>query len=80
MTFSENYYSEMLLKNFFVIELFYYVLCRSRVTLKYFPLLSMQISLLILFLNGKFYCYNVTWLINLHLLIHILLMFVFAAV
>lgn len=80
MTFSENYYSEMLLKNFFIIELFYYMFCRSRVSLKYFPLLSLQLSLLVIFLNGKFYCYNISWLANLHLLAHLLLMAVFAAV
>lgn len=70
----------MLLKNFFIIELFYYVVCRSRLALKYFPLLSIQISLLTLFLNGKLYCYNISYLINLHLLVHILLMTVFAAI
>jgi hypothetical protein len=78
MPFSENYYSDMLLKNFFVIELFYFVCCRSRLSLKFFPLLSLQISLLILFLNNKLYCYNISWLANLHMWVHLLLMCLFA--
>lgn len=79
MTFSENYYSEMLLKNFFLIEMFYFVCCRSRLSLRYFPLYSLNISVLILFLNSKFYCQNICWLANLHLWLHLILMCIFAA-
>ena len=79
MTLSANYYSEMMIKNFFIIELYYYICCRSRLALKYFPLFSLKVSFLILFFTQKFYFYNITWLINLHIIAHLILMCIFSA-
>jgi hypothetical protein len=80
ISFSEMYYAEMLLKNYFIIEMFYFIFCRSRTTLKYFPLYSLALTMLILFANERFYCYHISWLMNMHLMAHMLLMSVFIGV
>ena len=80
LSFSEIYYAEMLLKNYFIIEMFYFVCCRTRTTLKHFPLFSLAISVLILFANERMYCYHISWLMNIHLISHLLLMTVFIGI
>jgi len=35
---------------------------------------------LILFVNDKLYCYHISWLLNLHLIAHLFLMVIFAAI
>jgi hypothetical protein len=77
MPLSETYYSEMLLKNYFLIELFYYIFCRSRLSLRVFPVLSLGFSLWVVMACVRNQIYGLTWLINLHLWGHLLLMSVF---
>lgn len=78
MSFNYVYYSEMILKNFFFIELFHYICCRSRLSIKYFPIFSLYISLFVLSMSWKYYYYNIVWLINLHIWSHLLLISVFS--
>lgn len=78
MAFSETFYSMMMLKNFFLIELFYYICCRTRLSLKYFPIISLLISILITFLSLKYYFHDIAWFVNLHMLAHLFVMCLFS--
>jgi hypothetical protein len=79
LPFSQTYYAEMFLRNMLIVELFYYVCCRSRVTLRYFTYFSFMISMIALYFGYKYYYYNITWFMNLHMWIHLALMCIFSA-
>ena len=76
--FQMSFYSDMIIKNFFFIELFFYVCCRSRLSIKYFPRFSILTSITVVYYCWKYYYYDVVFFINLHLIIHLLLISIFA--
>lgn len=67
----------MFIKNFFIIELFYFVCCRTRLSLRFYPIISLIITLFVLIINEKLYMYNISWFLNLHLWLHLLTIWIF---
>lgn len=80
LVFSDIYYSQMFIKNMFLVELFYFVSCRSRTSIRFYPIFSLLITILIVFTNSKCFFCNTSWLINLHMWVHLLLFFGFAVI
>lgn len=70
-------YSEFFLQVLFAIEVFHYLMSRSRTMTKFFPLLSFMTSFTVIFLSIFTSTPCLLMLLNIHLTLHILLFLVF---
>ena len=76
LSFPNEEYTDFYFKTFFFVELYHFIFCRSRTTLRYFPPLSIMINCTIITLTTISGYINVMMLLNLNLTLQMAL-FVF---
>lgn len=74
------YYWDLVIRNFFIIEFMFYILCRTRCSLKYCPLYSTKITLLCVSYSIVNPVKLSSFIIHFHLFAHLLLFTVFALI
>jgi len=70
-------YTEFYIKTFFIVELFHYVMCRSRTILRYFPIFSFLVNYLIITICSLRLYGNILILININLTFQLLFFTIF---
>ena len=70
-------YTDFFFKTVFIVEVFLFVFCRSRVTLRFFPILSLIISHVFMIIMALNIYKNVMILLNLYFTLQLILFTVF---
>jgi hypothetical protein len=70
-------YTEFYIKTFFVVELFHYVICRSRTSLRYFPIFSFIVNYFIIVMCSLRFYGNMLILLNINLTLQLALFITF---